>query len=238
VTHTRSDPVAAGGSAPARFARARAERLLVLAPLRVEVAALRTSGARTLRTGIGAARAQVAAARALAVEADAVAVAGVCAGVAPTLAAGDVVAATELWREDGPAMVLADPAPLVAALERCGLHVHVGPLLSVDRLTDVDGRNDLVASGALAVDMESAWLAAGADGRPLAVVRVVADAAGRSLLDPRMLLAGTRALLHLRRVAPALVHWAEELTETAELERELVALLPESRDASGQTGRR
>ena len=38
--------------------------------------------------------------------------------------------------------------------------------------------------------MESAWLAAGAGGRPLAVVRVVADAAGRALVDPRMLVDG------------------------------------------------
>ena len=233
---SRSGTGAAGSSAAVRLRRANAERLLVLAPLRLEAIALRTSGVRALRAGIGAARAQVAAARALAVDADAVAVVGVCAGVAPTLAAGDVVVASELRREDGSVVVLADPAPLVAALERRGLCVHVGPLVSVDRLADVDERRLLVPSGALAVDMESAWLAAGADGRPLAVVRVVADAAGRSLLDPRMLLAGTRALLHLRRVAPALVEWAGEDPEPAELERELVALLPQSRDASRQTG--
>jgi 4-hydroxy-3-methylbut-2-enyl diphosphate reductase len=56
--------------------------------------------------------------------------------------------------------------------------------------------------------MESAWLAAGAAGRPLAVVRVVADAAGRSLADPRMAIAGPRALRSLRRVSGALSEWA------------------------------
>ena len=40
--------------------------------------------------------------------------------------------------------------------------------------------------------MESAWLADGAGGRPLAVVRVVVDAAGRGLVDPRIALAGVR----------------------------------------------
>jgi 4-hydroxy-3-methylbut-2-enyl diphosphate reductase len=56
--------------------------------------------------------------------------------------------------------------------------------------------------------MESAWLAAGAAGRPLAVVRVVADAAERSLADPRMAIAGPRALRSLRRVSGALTEWA------------------------------
>jgi 4-hydroxy-3-methylbut-2-enyl diphosphate reductase len=56
--------------------------------------------------------------------------------------------------------------------------------------------------------MESAWLAAGAAGRPLAVIRVVADAAGRHLTDPRLALEGSRALLSLRRTRGALAEWA------------------------------
>ena len=66
--------------------------LLVLAPMAIEEAALRTDG-RVLRTGIGPERARIAAARALAIEANNVAIAGLCAGVDPTLRPGDVVCA-------------------------------------------------------------------------------------------------------------------------------------------------
>ena len=97
-------------------------------------------------------------------------------------------------------------ALLEAALRRRGVRVHVGPLLSAGRLVGPDERRRL-AGRALAVDMESAWLAAGAGGRPFAVVRVVADAAGRRLADPRLAVAGVRALDTLRRVGPALAEW-------------------------------
>jgi 4-hydroxy-3-methylbut-2-enyl diphosphate reductase len=60
--------------------------------------------------------------------------------------------------------------------------------------------------------MESAWLADAAAGRPFAVLRVVADAAGRHLADPRLALEGARALLSLRRAAPALAEWAAAIS--------------------------
>jgi 4-hydroxy-3-methylbut-2-enyl diphosphate reductase len=183
--------------------------LLVLTPMRVEAAALRgVSGMRLLRTGIGARRARVTAARALAVEADTVAVAGLCAGVAPGLRTGDVVCATELRREGAEPVLVPGSALLAAALRRRGLRVHAGPILSVDRVVGPAERRSLERDGVLAVDMESAWLSEGAGGRPLAVVRVVADAAGRRLADPRLALEGARALVALRRASPALAEWA------------------------------
>ncbi len=182
--------------------------LLVLAPLRIEELALgKIPGARVLRTGMGPARARIAAARAQAVEASAVAVAGLCAGVAPALRAGDVVCATELVGEDGSAIAVPGSALLAAALRRRGLTVHVGPLFSAGRILGPAERRAL-PEGILGVDMESAWLAAGAAGRPFAVVRVVVDVAGRELADPRLALAGPRALLSLRRIGPALAEWA------------------------------
>jgi 4-hydroxy-3-methylbut-2-en-1-yl diphosphate reductase len=189
--------------------------LLLLVPLRVEQLALRApEGTRVLRAGMGPERARVAAARALAVDARAVAVAGVCAGAAPELEPGDVVCATELRRDGAEPVQLGPNTALVAALERRGLRVYAGPVVSTDRLTSAEQRERLAATGAIAVDMESAWLAGGAGGRPFAAVRVVADSSGRRLADPRMLAEGSRALLALRRVAAALGEWAESAVET------------------------
>ena len=182
--------------------------LLVLAPLRIEHAVLgEPHGSRVLRTGMGPDCARIAAARALAHDASALAVAGLCAGIAPELRAGDVICATELLDEEGKRIPVPGSALLVAALRRRGLRVHVGPLVSTERILGPAERRRLEGD-ALAVDMESAWLADGAAGRPLAVVRVVADAAGRRLADPRMVLAGARALRSLRRTSGAIGEWA------------------------------
>jgi 4-hydroxy-3-methylbut-2-enyl diphosphate reductase len=184
------------------------DSLLVLAPMRIERLALgEPAGSAVLRTGMGPARARIAAARALAHSAPALAVAGLCAGIDPALEAGDVLCATELVEEGGTRTAVPGSALLAAALRRRGLRVHVGPLASADRILGPDERRGHAGS-ALAVDMESAWLAAGAAGRPLAVARVVADAAGRSLADPRMAIAGPRALRSLRKVGGALSEWA------------------------------
>ena len=185
--------------------------LLVLAPLRIEHAVLgELPGASVLRTGMGPDCARIAAARALGHDASALAVAGLCAGIAPDLRAGDVICATEILRPGGASGRPSPGALLVAALRRRGLRVHVGPLVSTERILGAGERRRLEGD-ALAVDMESAWLADGAAGRPLAVVRVVADAAGRRLADPRMVLAGARALRSLRRTSGAIGEWARAI---------------------------
>jgi 4-hydroxy-3-methylbut-2-enyl diphosphate reductase len=182
--------------------------LLLFVPMRVEALALGSrAGWTTIRTGMGPARARIAAARGLAVEAPAVAVAGVCAAAAEGLEPGDVVVASEL-RSDDAAPVALDPAPLLDALRRRGLVSHAGPIHSTDRLTPPAERARLAAAGAIAADMESAWLAEAAAGRPLAVVRVVVEPAGRRLVDPRTLVAGPRALATLRRARGAIDDWA------------------------------
>jgi 4-hydroxy-3-methylbut-2-enyl diphosphate reductase len=60
----------------------------------------------------------------------------------------------------------------------------------------------------MAVDMESVWLAAGAGGRPFAVVRVVLDSPAHELLRPQATIGVLRAGRALRRVAGALHGWA------------------------------
>jgi 4-hydroxy-3-methylbut-2-enyl diphosphate reductase len=201
---------------------------------------LRHPDVRLLHTGMGPARARIAAARALAIEANAVAVAGVCAAVSPLLRPGDVVCADELRTDRAPPDGASDDssrtppargrdvptAPAVAhLLHERGFRVHVGPLLSVERLTKPADRRALPGD-TLAVDMESAWLADGAGGRPLAFVRVVADAADRALIDPRMLVDGPRALATLWRISDVLVEWARE------------PVLPHDRGPSRQTAGR
>jgi 4-hydroxy-3-methylbut-2-enyl diphosphate reductase len=182
--------------------------LLVLAALRIETLALGDiADAHVLRTGMGPDRARIAAARAQASDAAAVAVAGLCAGVAPGLRAGDAICASELVTADGTRIAVTRNPFLEEALGRRGLRVHVGPMFSAQRILGPTDRKAL-PDGILGVDMESAWLAPGAAGRPFAVIRVVVDAAGRRLADPRLALEGPRALLRLHRVGAALADWA------------------------------
>jgi len=187
--------------------------LLVLAPLRIEAAALKDVPEwRVLRSGMGMQRARIAAARGLAVEsARALAIVGLCAGVSSELRAGDIVCATELRRDGAEPLPTPASTLLVAALRRRGLRVHAGPIFSSDHIVGREEREALAAQGVVAADMESAWLAEAAEGRPLAVLRVVVDPAGRRLLDPRTPFAGLRALRNLRRAGKVLPEWLEAI---------------------------
>ena len=184
-------------------------RLLVITPLRIERAAVRGGlpEAQVLRSGMGAYRARSTARVAARIPAGAVAVAGFCGAVAGGLKAGDIVVAGEVR---GPAGVTAcESASLVVALRALGIErVHVGPVASVDHLVRGAERAALAAEGALAADMESAWLAPAAAGRPFAVLRVVVDTPARDGRRPLAALAdGIAAWRALRRAAPALAVW-------------------------------
>jgi 4-hydroxy-3-methylbut-2-en-1-yl diphosphate reductase len=184
--------------------------LVIAAPLRIEALALRGAvpGARLVRTGMGPRRASSAAAR-LAPPAGgwALAVAGLCGGLDPELRPGDVVVASEVRGPDGTVGCTAT-GPLVAAVQRRGLQAHLGPVLCVDHVVDGPERARLHATGAIAADMESCFLAVAAGGGPFAVLRVVLDAPGRELKRPGLAAAAARALRVLRRVAPALEDWS------------------------------
>ena len=185
-------------------------RLLVISPLRLERAAVRHGlpEALVLRSGMGAVRARSAALVAARIPADAVAVAGFCGAVAGGMRAGDVVVASEVR---GPAgSTPCESGPVVVALAALGIErVRVGPVASIDHLVRGAERGVLAGEGALAVDMESAWLAPGAAGRPFAVLRVVLDTPAREMHRPLTALAdGLAAWRALRRAAPALALWA------------------------------
>ena len=94
-----------------------------------------------------------------------------------------------------------DAALLAGALARSGLLVRRGTVVCVSRLALGERRAELRQAGALAVDMESVWLAPGASEGPFAVVRVVLDAPAHELLRPQMLPTALRAARALGRVA-------------------------------------
>jgi 4-hydroxy-3-methylbut-2-en-1-yl diphosphate reductase len=186
------------------------EDLVVVAPLRLEGWALRRGApaCRVLRTGVGQRRSRRASGRIGHIPGGAVAVAGFAGALAPELAPGDIVVATEVRGAGEP--VSCPAADLVASmLRRAGLPVHTGPIVSTPRIARGAERSRLAASGAIAVDMESAWLARGCAGRPWAVVRVIVDTPGRELHRPvATAFGGIRAFGALTRAARVLADWS------------------------------
>jgi 4-hydroxy-3-methylbut-2-en-1-yl diphosphate reductase len=169
--------------------------LVVLAPLRIEALALR--GLDVRRTGMGTRGVEVRGG-------DVVAVAGFCGAADPALRAGDVVLADEVRSGSGAKPCRASGL-LASGLERRGLTVHVGPVFSAGHVLGPAERARLrEEDGVLAVDMESYWLAQAVGDRPVVVLRVVVDEAGRRLLHPATLPAGVRAFRALRRAAATL----------------------------------
>jgi 4-hydroxy-3-methylbut-2-enyl diphosphate reductase len=191
--------------------------LLVVTALRTEYAALsgHVPGGRVERCGMGLHRVGEWLPRLAEQPPSALAVAGVAGGLDPALTPGDVIVASEV-RDAAGRSVLRSAAPLVAELRRMGLRVRTGPMVSVDHIVHRPAeREELAATGALAVDMESAAIVRAAlRGRdrtsalPVAVVRVVVDTLHSPLGRVNTVVAGARALQILRRIGPALSRWA------------------------------
>jgi 4-hydroxy-3-methylbut-2-enyl diphosphate reductase len=193
--------------------------LTVLTPLSIEARAVRSgllaAGAqvRVVHTGMGHRRSRRAVEDLRRREGDRatgpLAVAGFCGALDPALRPGDVVVASEVR---GPSGTLSLPSSglVVAALARSGIPAHLGPIVSTERLVRGEALRALATTGAIAVDMESAWLAEAARGRPLAVVRVVSDTIEKDLLTHPFSTArgGIQAYRALKRAAPALTAWA------------------------------
>jgi 4-hydroxy-3-methylbut-2-en-1-yl diphosphate reductase len=189
-------------------------RAYVMAPLRVEASAARrgASTAEVVRTGMGARRSRRAArhVRATLEPERPIAVLGVCGGLDPTLEPGDIVVASEVRSADGTITVTIPGARLIAAeLGAGGLPVHVGPIVSSEKLENSRQRRaELLRSGAIAVDMESAWLIDGWE-RPTLVIRVVLDSPGHELRSLHTVRNLPLARRRLTAAMPVIERWAQ-----------------------------
>ncbi|MCM8550611.1 1-hydroxy-2-methyl-2-butenyl 4-diphosphate reductase [Streptomyces sp. STCH 565 A] len=199
--------------------------LLIACALGIEHLALRTGdrgGAggpvTVLRTGMGPKAAERSVARALADPAlggAAVLATGFCAGLAPGMHPGDLVVAEET-RDPRSTVACVATERLVKELARAvpGRTVHTGPLTGSDHVVRGPERADLLATGAIAVDMESAatLLSAVRTGaRPVAAVRVVVDAPEHELVRISTVRGGISAFRVLRSVLPAFFEWHRSL---------------------------
>ncbi|WP_434599296.1 1-hydroxy-2-methyl-2-butenyl 4-diphosphate reductase [Streptomyces sp. A5-4] len=171
-----------------------------------------------LRTGMGPRAAEAAVTRMLGSSQDrgtAVIAAGFCAGLAPGMHPGDLIVAEET-RDFRGSTACTGHALLAEALARAvpGRTVHTGPLVGSDHVVRGAERADLRATGAIAVDMESAatlWSALRAGPRPVAAVRVVVDAPEHELVRIGTVRSGISAFRVLRAVLPAFHEWHRSL---------------------------
>jgi 4-hydroxy-3-methylbut-2-enyl diphosphate reductase len=185
--------------------------LVVVTALRTESAALarQLPRATVVRCGMGPDRVRRWLPRLAELAPDALVVAGVAGGLDPSLRPGDVVVATEVRDEHG-RTALRGAGPLAAELRRMGMRVRTGPMVSCDHIVGgAEERERLAATGALAVDMESASVVRAAPAVPTAVVRVIVDTAFRPVARLATIPAGIRALRVLHDTAPALQRWAD-----------------------------
>ena len=182
---------------------------VICAPMAIERLTLRRASAPVARTGMGPERSRR---TALGLAGRAVLVAGVAGGLAAAVNVGDVVVATSVLGPDGASSGCHSTPLLARTLRQLGLTVHLGPILSQPRVVAGAARRALAATGALAVDTESFWLAP-AGGEPFAVVRVISDTDAQPLLRPGIVAHGIRALANLRRCVPALDAWAAAIED-------------------------
>ncbi|MET7366639.1 1-hydroxy-2-methyl-2-butenyl 4-diphosphate reductase [Streptomyces sp. NPDC005566] len=198
--------------------------LLIACALGIEHLALRSGrggGAgpvTVIRTGMGPRAAESAVMRALGRDGAggaAVIASGFCAGLAPGMHPGDLVVAEET-RDPGGTTACTGTGLLVDALARAvpGRKVHTGPLTGSDHVVRGPERAALRATGAIAVDMESAATlrtAVGSGPRPVAAVRVVVDAPEHELVRIATVRGGISAFRVLRAVLPAFHEWHRSL---------------------------
>ncbi len=202
--------------------------LLVAAPMRIEAALVASAGRRlrararpavpagssalVRKTGMGPARSRTAATQLAATRGSALLVLGFCGGLDASSVPGEVIIAEDVYAaaDEGHLEERVDcdlSHQLLQRLTGRGMKVRMGSIVCVSRLALGERRAQLHAGGAIAVDMESVWLAAATQGRPFGVVRVVLDSPEHELMRLQAVAGALRAALGLRRVAGALHGW-------------------------------
>ena len=177
---------------------------MVLCPLAMEARAARRGiggqgGGATVRcTGMGPKRS-----RRVEPHRGPVAVVGMAGAVVDGIEPGDVVVASEVSADDVGPIGLSLAGEVAESLEAAGFTVHTGPVASVSQLAVGPRRQELAERGAVAVDMESAWLLEHHRG-PAAVVRVVTDTPAQELRTIVAPVRIYRALRAIRRLTPVL----------------------------------
>ncbi|MEN3360125.1 MAG: hypothetical protein V7637_4107 [Mycobacteriales bacterium] len=201
---------------------------LIVVPLLAERVALGRRVPGALRVGGGPRRAAAAAGR-IRSELDSgrytgLLITGTCGGLMTGMRPGDLVVASEVDCAPGlapsdmdrserdsraqgarpaqcvePELLVED---LTEALRRHGHMVHIGRVYTADHLVDGPERATIGATGAIAVDTESAILAAAAGRWPVVVVRAVSDTQARPLRSVGIVRNGLSALRSLRAAAP------------------------------------
>jgi 4-hydroxy-3-methylbut-2-en-1-yl diphosphate reductase len=190
----------------------------ICTPLRSERAALyHAVSAPVVRTGRGPARRVEATGPVL--------VAGVAGALTDELRPGDLVVADELRTHDTvtPSHV---GRLLYGAVRRLGLRAHLGPLLSRERVADGRQRAVAGASGAIAVDTETAYLARQAPAGQTVALRAIVDTPSAPLMRVGTITRGITALRALRAAAPVIDAWAAAVDD-----REIVLAGPPSAGA-------
>jgi nucleoside phosphorylase len=189
--------------------------LLIACALRIEKFALSRGAATSaagstvtvLRTGMGPEAAERAVATALhdpALHDASVLTTGFCAGLAPGVRPGDVVVSDDGHESEALA------AALKAVFAGRGRTVHTGTLAESDHVVRGAERTALAATGAIAVDMESAAMrrAALSEGaHRVAAARVVVDTPEFELVRVGTLRTGIIAFRVLRDLVPAFLDW-------------------------------
>ena len=177
---------------------------MLLCPLAMEARAARRgirwdgSGATVMCTGMGPKSS-----RRVGSSRGPVAVVGMAGAVVDGIEPGDVVVATEVSATDVAPISLPHTEALAMSLEQAGFTVHTGPVACVPKLAVGPRRQELADRGAVAVDMESAWLLEHHCGRA-AVVRVVTDTPAHELRTAVAPARIYRALRTIRRLTPVL----------------------------------
>ncbi|HUZ20773.1 MAG TPA: hypothetical protein VMU75_09420 [Acidimicrobiales bacterium] len=188
---------------------------LFLAPLRIELLALRRGapGAEVRRIGMGPARATAARAslESTVAKGRPLVLLGFGGALTADLRPGDLVVASTLGAVGSDDTFLLPDARAVARLLELaapGVRVRHAPVVCSSRVLRGDeARVQAASHGAVAVEMESLWCAPLARRHPFVVVRAIVDVPGREFVSAATPVAAWRAFCALASAARALAHW-------------------------------